>query len=86
MPLREFGGRAAGGALGLQHGNAVTNAFGVVAVVFPVPFGAVPDVVATIFDPNPTNYIIKIIAVNALGFTAQINALAVRTVMWMAVD
>lgn len=85
MPLREFGGRAAGGALGLQHGNVVTNAFGIAVVVFPLAFGAVPDVVAIVIDGPITAYYAFITAVNALGFTVQISGLAARTVMWIAV-
>lgn len=70
MPLREFGGRAAGGALGLQHGNVLTDALGNIAVVFAVPFGGVPNVVANVLDAL-NNYYVVVRTVNALGFTAQ---------------
>jgi len=88
MPLREFGGRAAGGALGLQHGNGVTDGFGVLIIVFPIPFGAVPDVVAMVLDPLGgifLNYNVIATAVTALGCTLQIDVAGARTVMWIAV-
>jgi hypothetical protein len=75
MPLREFGGRAAGGALGLQHGNIVTDALGNIAVVFGVPFGAVPDIVANVLDPA-NNYYVVIRTRTALGFTAHVRRIA----------
>jgi len=73
MPLREFGGRAAGGALGLQHGTGVVGALGIVTVVFPVAFGAVPDVVAVALDAA-NDYKVTLRAVTALQFTAHVVA------------
>lgn len=74
MPLRAFGGRAAGGALGLQHGNIVTDPAGNITVLFPVPFGAVPDIIAVVFD-GVNNYTVTIRTRNALGFTAHVRQL-----------